>query len=68
MIDPKLHYCQCGCSWRPGTIHKLIMLLHGSYTRTCPQCQTRLTFRLIHHVVKTETRGLKNRDRIWKNA
>ena len=67
-IDPLLHYCNCGCSWRPGTIHKIIMLLTGSYVRRCPQCQTVMRFRLIHHIVKVETREIKNRDRIWERA
>lgn len=69
MIDPTLQYCStCGMTWKPRLHHKILMLIRGEYSRTCPQCQTVMRFKLMHHVVKTETRGLKNRDRIWKNA
>ena len=68
MIDPSLHYCQCGCSWRPGTIHKILMLLKGDYKWRCPQCGTVMRFVLVNHVVKVETRKIKDRDRIWENG
>lgn len=67
MIDPKLQTCTCGCSWTPGTIHKIIMLLCGEYVWTCPQCQSKLTFKLMNHVVKTRTEKVLN-ERIWKNG
>ena len=67
-MDPKAQKCsECGSSWRPGTIHKIIMILHGKYTRRCPQCQTVMTFRLIHHVVKVEQEHIDKR-RIWKHG
>ena len=67
-IDPLQHQCRCGCSWSPGTYHKLVMLLRGHYVHTCPRCQTRMTFRLIGHVVKVETVEVKNRSEVWKNG
>ena len=67
-IDPCRHYCPCGCSWRPGTYHKLLMLLFGEYSWRCPRCHTRLKFRFIGHVVKVETIEVKNRKEIWKNG
>ena len=66
-IDPKLQYCSCGCSWRPGTYHKLLMLLFGSYTYTCPHCQSRLKFRLIGHVVKVKADNVDKKE-LWKNG
>lgn len=68
MIDPKLHYCRCGLTWTPGTTHKLVMLIRGSYSWRCPQCHTKHTFKLIHHVVKTDTEPIKNRGEVYKNG
>ena len=67
-IDPTVHYCKCGCSWRPGTFHKLVMLVRGEYVHECPQCHTRMKFKLIYHVVKVETMEVKNRKELWKNG
>ena len=67
-IDPTCHYCICGVSWKPKLRHKLLMLLFGGYSRKCPQCGTVMKFVLVHHVVKTETNVIKNRDRIWENG
>ena len=67
-IDPTLQYCQCGMTWRPGTIHKIIMLVRGTYSRTCPQCGTVMEFCLINHVVKVNTREIKNKGEVWKNG
>ena len=64
-MNPKLQYCKCGCSWSPGTYHKIMMLLKGEYVWTCPQCQSRLTFKLMHHVVKVDTVKVLD-ERIWK--
>jgi len=69
MINPKLQYCTgCGMTWEPKWYHKLVMLLWGSYSRTCPRCGTVMNFRLVHHVVKVGTETIKNRDRVWKNG
>ena len=68
VIDPKLHYCQCGCSWTPGTYHKIVMLLRGDYVRRCPQCGTIMRFVLVNHVVKVETKTIKDRDRVYRNG
>ena len=69
MIDPKLEYCTtCKCSWRPGLLHKLIMLITGEYIYTCPQCQTRMQYKLIHHVVKTKTEPVKDKSRLWRRG
>lgn len=69
MIDPKLEYCTtCKCSWRPGLLHKLIMLITGEYIYTCPQCQTRMQYKLIHHVVKTGTEPNKDRMELWRRG
>ena len=67
-IDPKLQYCQCGNVFRPGTYHKLLMLLLGECSWRCPQCHSVLKFRLIHHVVKVDTVSIKERDKVWKNG
>ena len=68
-IDPKVIFCTgCGLSWKPKLRHKLVMLIFGEYTRTCPQCSTRMTFRLINHVVKVDTETIKNRSEVYKNG
>ena len=64
-IDPTLEHCSCGYSWRPGTLSKIVMLVKGEYVWTCPQCQSRLTFKLIHHVVKVDTKRVLD-ESIWK--
>lgn len=68
MIDPKLHFCRCGCKWKPKLIHKLIMLVFGKYTKKCNQCGASMEFILVHHVVKIKTEEIKNKERIWKNG
>jgi hypothetical protein len=64
-IDPKLQYCSCGMTWTPGTRHKILMLLFGEYTRRCPQCGTRMTFKLMNHVVKVRTEAIKDKEKLW---
>ena len=68
VIDPKTQYCRCGYTWKPGTYHKLIMLLRGVYRYQCPRCLTTTEYRLVHHVVKTGTKSIKNRDRVYRNG
>ena len=67
-IDPTLHYCQCGCSWKPKLTHKLLMLIFGSYTRRCGQCGTVMKFRLIGHVVKVDTKKITGKEKLWRNS
>lgn len=66
-IDPKNQYCKCGYSWRPGTISKIIMLLYGSYTKTCPQCQSKLRLKLVHYVICDKCETILDEE-IWKNG
>ena len=69
MIDPKLQTCsECGCSWRPGTFHKILMLVRGSYSRRCPQCGMVMRFVLVHHVVKVESKTVKGKRELWKRC
>ena len=68
-IDPRLQYCtNCGQTWKPNTYHKIVMLVRGEYTRTCPQCQTKMKFRLMHHVVKVETERIKKDYELWERG
>ena len=68
-IDPKLQRCtSCGMTFRPGTYHRILMLIRGEYSWRCPRCHSVLKFRLIHHVVKVDTISIKNRSSIWKNG
>jgi len=66
-IDPKIQYCQCGHTWKPKTRHKILMLIFGSYSRICPQCQAVMEFKLMNHVVKTNSKKVLN-ERIWENG
>lgn len=68
VIDPTLKYCTCGASFRPGTFHKIWMLLFNEYTYRCPQCGTILTFRFYGHVVKIKTEQIKNKEKLWKRG
>ena len=67
-IDPTLEYCNCGLTWRPKLYHKILMLVFGEYTRTCPRCGTRLTFKLANHVVKIRTETIKDKEEVYKNG
>ena len=67
-IDPTLEYCNCGLTWRPKLYHKILMLIFGTYTRTCPQCGTRLTFKLANHVVKIQTETIKDKESVYQNG
>ena len=44
------------------------MLIFGTYTRTCPRCGTRLTFKLANHVVKIRTETIKDKEEVYKNG
>lgn len=68
MVDPKLHYCQCGLSWRPRLYHKLVMLVFGSYTRRCSQCGGVMEFRLCNHVVKIKSEQIKDKESLWRRC
>ena len=68
MIDPKLQSCSnCGYTWKPGLLQKIIMLIFGEYTKTCPRCQSRITLKFIGHVVKVDTVNVNKND-IWRNG
>ena len=62
MIDPELHYCRCGETWKPKLPHKIIMLIFGKYDHRCPICNDIMTFELVHHVVKNIWKG----DKLWR--
>ena len=66
-MDPKVHYCKCGCSWSPGTFHRIIMLLRGHYTYRCSRCGTVMKFVLVHHVVKIESESI-DKTELWRNG
>ena len=68
MIDPKLNYCRCGYTFHISQWQRLRMLLFGDMVITCPRCQTRMTFRLIHHAIKINTEPIKNKGEVWKNG
>ena len=66
-LDPKVQYCRCGYQWLPKWYHKIFMLIFGEYNRRCPQCNSVMTFELIHHVVKINTE--KGRcSEIWRKS
>ena len=67
-MNPKNQYCKCGRVWQPRLHHKILMLIFGTYTRTCPQCGTRLTFKLANHVVKIQTETIKDKEEVYKNG
>ena len=66
-IDPKLQTCVCGYSWKPSVIQKILMLLFGGYTKTCPRCQTKMELVLIHHVVVIKRESIDKKS-IWRNG
>lgn len=51
-IDPFLWRCACGHKWKFNKLQLLRMYLQKNYIYTCPQCQRKMTFRMITHVVK----------------
>ena len=67
IVDPKSQKCLCGYSWKPGIFQKMIMLLTGSYTKTCPQCHGKMTLKMIYHVVIVERENVTKED-IWRNG
>ena len=58
--DPKLQHCNCGYSWRPGTLEKLVMLIFGKYVKRCPQC-------LYNFVVCKEREKVDKRE-LWEHG
>jgi len=66
-IDPERVTCQCGYSWRPGTYEKIVMLVRGHYTKTCPRCQSHMKLVLIEHVVCVERNNLDKKE-LWKRS
>ena len=65
--DPKLQHCNCGYSWRPGTLEKLVMLIFGKYVKRCPQCQWKMTLRLYKFVVCKEREKVDKRE-LWEHG
>ena len=65
-IDPKSFMCQCGQPIQVSDWQRLRMLIFGDITITCSRCQSRLTFRLIHHTVKVGTMVNKDRISLWR--
>ena len=65
--DPKKQYCQCGYSWTPGTLQKIIMLLFGEYVKRCPRCQCRMVLRLYNFVVVKERKVIDKKE-LWKRS
>ena len=66
-MNPKKQYCQCGYSWTPGTIEKIIMLLRGKYVRKCPRCQCKMTLVLYNFVVCKERETLDKKE-LWRKC
>lgn len=65
-LDPKVHFCRCGYTWKPRLYHKVVMLLRGEYLWQCPRCQSVMRFRLMNHVVKVGSK--KMNEKIWRNG
>ena len=67
-MDPLRQQCQCGHTFYISTLQRLRMLIFGDMVITCPRCQNRMTFRLVHHTVKVNTESIKNKGEIYKNG
>ena len=65
--DPKLQHCNCGYSWRPGTLEKLVMLIFGKYVKRCPRCQSRMKLVLYNFVVCKEREKVDKRE-LWEHG
>ena len=66
-IDPKLQHCQCGYSWRPTLLQKIVMLVFGSYTKRCPRCQCRMRLVLYNFVVCKERKNVDKKE-LWRKG
>jgi hypothetical protein len=66
-IDPLRQTCNCGYSWKPRLYHKIIMLIYGHYTHTCPQCHSRSKLVLVNHVVKIGSEKVLD-EMIWRRS
>ena len=68
MINPKSHACTvCGYTWEFNKFQKLLMFMGFKKYFMCPQCQCKMEFRLLYHVVKISSRKVLNED-IWKRG
>lgn len=66
-IDPHLHYCRCGYTFKFKKWQKIVMLIKGEYIVNCPVCHARMRFKLINHVVKID--AVKTIDEgIWRRC
>jgi hypothetical protein len=66
-IDPVKEYCACGYSFTPSLFMKIILLVRGEYTVTCPRCQTEMELCLCSSVYVKRRKN--NTDKgIWKNG
>lgn len=66
-INPKQQTCKCGYNFIPSNFFKLRLLLFGDVSVRCPRCNSKLSFRLISHVVKVNTEKCLD-ERIWENG
>lgn len=67
MIDPKLHYCRCGYSWRFNKWELLLLFLGLKDSFRCPCCQSLMSFRIIYHTVKTGSVNVLD-ESIWRRG
>lgn len=74
-INPKKRHCECGYTWEFNKIQTLILFLKGTRIITCPQCQRRIKFKFVYHIVnerltidenKINKELEENRKRIWE--
>ena len=66
-MNPENQYCRCGYKFTPGLLMKIRLLIFDEMIWTCPQCGSRLKFKLIHHVVKIESENLDKKE-LWKRG
>lgn len=68
VIDPKRYFCTgCKKPFYINRLQELRMLLFGDLEVVCPQCQTRMRFRLIFHTVKVSSEIVK-KEEIWRKG
>ena len=66
-IDPVKEYCACGYSFTPSLFMKIMLLVRGEYTVTCPRCHTEMELCLCSSVYVKRRKN--NTDKgIWKNG
>ena len=62
--DPKVKYCKCGYGFKFNRWDYLRMILFNSVWKLCPECHSKVKFKLVYFTVREEIKN-DTSEMIW---